>query len=114
MNQYEREILSAPGREFKRLSWTHIINLLPIKDELKRKFYATFCLKERWSTRTLQNRISSMLFERTALSKLPEKTIENQLKELKEEDRIKVAEYLTKLPLKELIVGQIELINEYC
>jgi len=43
-------------------------------------------------------------YKRTALSKLPEKTIKNQLKELKEKDRIKVAEYLTKLSQKEIIV----------
>ena len=53
-------------------------------------------------------------YERAALSKLPEKTIENQLKELKEEDRIKVAEYLTKLLLKELLVKKIALSNECC
>ena len=84
----EYPILQSLLGEFKGLSWTHIITLLPIKDKLKRKFYATLCLKERWSTRTLQNRISTMLYERTALSKLPEKTIEMQLKELKEEDKM--------------------------
>ncbi len=81
-------ILHALRREFKNLSWTHIRNLLPVKDDLKRKFYATLCQKEHWSTRTLQDRINSMLYERTALSKLPEKTIEMQLKELKEEDKM--------------------------
>jgi len=81
-------ILHALRGEFKGLIWTHIRTLLPIKDELKRKFYATICAKEHWSTRTLQNRIGSMLYERTALSKLPEKTIEMQLKELKEKDKM--------------------------
>ncbi len=81
-------ILQSLLGEFKGLSWTHIINLLPIKDDLKRKFYAILCEKEHWSTRTLQERISSMLYERTALSKLPEKTIEMQLKELKEKDKM--------------------------
>jgi predicted nuclease of restriction endonuclease-like (RecB) superfamily len=81
-------ILQSLLGEFKGLSWTHIINLLPIKDELKRQFYATLCLKEHWSTRTLQERIGSMLYERTALSKLPEKTIEMQLRELKEKDKM--------------------------
>lgn len=81
-------ILQSLLGEFKGLSWTHIINLLPIKDDLKRKFYTTLCQKEHWSTRTLQERISSMLYERTALSKLPEKTIEMQLKELKEKDKM--------------------------
>jgi predicted nuclease of restriction endonuclease-like (RecB) superfamily len=81
-------ILRALLGEFQGLSWTHIINLLPIKDKLKREFYSTLCQKEHWSTRTLQERINSMLYERTALSKLPEKTIENQLKELKEKDKM--------------------------
>jgi len=81
-------ILQSLLGEFKGLSWTHIINLLPIKDNLKRQFYSLLCVKEHWSTRTLQERISSMLYERTALSRFPEKTIENQLKELKEKDKM--------------------------
>jgi len=81
-------ILQSLLGELEGLSWTHIIKLLPIKDNLKRQFYATLCLKEHWSTRTLENRIGTMLYERTALSKLPEKTIEMQLKELKEKDKM--------------------------
>ena len=50
-------ILQSLLGEFEGLSWTHIITLLPVKDELKREFYATLCLKERWSTRTLQDRV---------------------------------------------------------
>ena len=86
---YEKySILQSLIGEFKGLSWTHIITLLPIKDSLKRKFYGTLCIKENWSTRTLKDRINNMLYERTGLSKLPEKTIENQLKELKEKDKM--------------------------
>ena len=81
-------ILHALRGEFTGLSWTHIRSLLPIKDDLKRKFYATLCLKEHWSTRALDERIRTMLYERTALSKLPEKTIELQLRELKENDKM--------------------------
>jgi len=84
----EYPILQSLLGEFKGLSWTHIITLLPIKDKLKRKFYSTLCLKEHWSTRTLDERIKTMLYERTALSNLPEKTIEMQLKELKEKDKM--------------------------
>ena len=84
----EYPILQSLLGEFKGLSWTHIIILLPIKDKLKRKFYSTLCLKEHWSTRTLDERIKTMLYERTALSNLPEKTIEMQLKELKEKDKM--------------------------
>jgi len=81
-------ILHALRGEFKGLSWTHIRLLLPIRDELKREFYAVLCVKEGWSTRTLAERINSMLYERTALSKLPEETIKMQLTELKEEDKM--------------------------
>jgi len=80
--------LSATQRELQGLSWTHIKSIIYINDDLKREFYATLCLKEQWSTRTLQDRVNSMLYERTALSKLPEKTIEMQLKELKEKDKM--------------------------
>jgi len=45
---------------------------LPIKDSLRREFYAQMCRIERWNTRTLQKKIQSMLFERTALSRKPE------------------------------------------
>lgn len=81
-------ILQSLLGEFKDLSWTHTITLIPIEDKLKRQFYATLCSKEQWSTRTLQERIRTMLYERTALSKLPEKTIEMQLLELKEKDKM--------------------------
>jgi len=86
---YEKyPIVSAVRRQFNRLTWTHIKEIIYINDELKREFYATLCLKEQWSTRTLQGRIDSMLYERTALSRLPEETIKMQLKELKEQDKI--------------------------
>jgi predicted nuclease of restriction endonuclease-like (RecB) superfamily len=81
-------ILHSMRGELKNLSWTHIRTLLPIKDNLKRNFYAALCQQEKWNTRTLSERINSMLYERTALSKMPEKTIENQLMELKENDKM--------------------------
>jgi len=62
--------------------------LLPVKDKLKRSFYAALCRKENWSTRALSERMDSMLYERTALSKLPAATIKNQLKELRESDKM--------------------------
>ncbi len=39
-------ILSAMQRELQGLSWTHIKSIIYLDDELKRKFYATLCLKE--------------------------------------------------------------------
>lgn len=70
------EIVAALQRQ---LSWTHFRSLIPLRDPLKRDFYAEMCRVERWSTRTLQAKIDSMLFERTALSKKPEKLIREEL-----------------------------------
>ncbi|MGQ9608761.1 MAG: DUF1016 N-terminal domain-containing protein [bacterium] len=47
-------ILSAVQRELQGLSWTHIKSIIYLNDDLKRKFYTTLCLKEGWSTRTLE------------------------------------------------------------
>ena len=66
-----------------KLAWSHFIELLSIKDDLQREFYATLCHNEHWSVRTLKERINSMLFERTALSKKPALTIKNDLENLR-------------------------------
>lgn len=72
----------------RQLTWTHIIALLPLKDQLQRDFYTEMCRIERWSVRMLRSRIDSMLYERTAISKKPEKLIEQELKALRDEDRL--------------------------
>lgn len=68
----EKEIVASLIRQ---LSWSHFKLLLPIKDAVKRDFYAEMCRVEKWNVRTLQNKIDSMLFERTALSKKPDSLI---------------------------------------
>ncbi len=40
-----------------KLSWTHIRRLIHIGDDLKREFYMTMAVHERWSVRTLSDRI---------------------------------------------------------
>jgi predicted nuclease of restriction endonuclease-like (RecB) superfamily len=72
----------------RQLSWTHFIALIPLKDPLKRDFYAEMCRIERWSVRTLRAKIDSMLFERTALSRKPEALIRTELDALRDGDRI--------------------------
>jgi len=74
----------------RQLSWTHFKNIIYLKDQLQRDFYAEMCRIERWSTRTLQERIQSLLYERTALSKKPEKLIEQEIKGLRGEERIRI------------------------
>ena len=49
-----------------QLSWSHFVEIVPLKDGLQRNFYAEMCRIERWSVRTLREKISGMLFERTA------------------------------------------------
>ena len=66
-----------------KLSWSHFIEMLGIKDPLQREFYYTLCINESWIVRQFKERINSMLFERTAISKMPELTIQNDLKKLR-------------------------------
>ncbi len=74
-----------------KLTWTHFIQLLTIKEPLQQEFYATLCHNEHWSVRTLKERINSMLYERTALSKKPELTIANDLQMLRENKEMSIS-----------------------
>ena len=52
-----------------QLTWTHLVELLSVFDDLARSFYEKECIANRWSYRELDRQINSMLFERLALSK---------------------------------------------
>jgi predicted nuclease of restriction endonuclease-like (RecB) superfamily len=67
-----------------QLSWSHFIELLPIKDPLARDFYAEMCRIERWDVRTLRQKIGGMLFQRTALSRKPEAVISAEIAKLRD------------------------------
>ena len=41
-----------------KLSWSHLLRLITINDPLKREFYITMSINERWSIRTLNERIN--------------------------------------------------------
>ncbi|EKG2480462.1 DUF1016 family protein [Vibrio vulnificus] len=66
-----------------QLSWSHFVILCAIDEPLKRDFYTSMAMQERWSTRTLDERIGALLFERTAISKKPDETIVAELTELR-------------------------------
>ncbi len=72
----------------QKLSWSHFIEIVKMDTDIKRKFYATMCINEHWSVRTLRERIGSALFERTAISKKPEQTIINDLQLLNNENKM--------------------------
>jgi len=74
----------------RQLTWSHFLEIIPVEDELKREFYTTMCMKEKWSVRILRERKNSMLYERTAISRKPEETIANELRELQEQDKMSV------------------------
>jgi predicted nuclease of restriction endonuclease-like (RecB) superfamily len=72
----------------QQLSWSHFVEILPLKEPLKRDFYAEMCRIERWSVRTLRKKIDSMFYERTAISKKPELVAQAELEMLRKEDRL--------------------------
>src|SRR5580658_7814534 len=81
----DSEIVATLSRQ---LGWSHFKELLPLKDQLQRDFYAEMCRIERWSVRKLREKIGGMLFERTALSKKPAKLAEQELQKLRAEDQL--------------------------
>ena len=66
-----------------QLTWSHIIEILPLKDKLQKEFYLTMSSKELWSTKTLRTKIDSMLYERTLISGKSEEFIRKELFELR-------------------------------
>jgi predicted nuclease of restriction endonuclease-like (RecB) superfamily len=72
----------------QQLSWSHFVEILPLKEPLKRDFYAEMCRIEKWNVRTLRKKIDSMLYERTAISKKPELLVKAELEMLRKEDQL--------------------------
>lgn len=81
----EGEIVATLSRQ---LSWSHFKEIIPLKDDLQRDFYAEMCRVERWSVRTLRDKIGSMLYERTAISKKPEEVARAELESLRADDQL--------------------------
>ena len=62
-----------------KLSWSHFIELLSLKEEIKRDFYLTMTLNETWGRDALRGKIDAMLFERTLISGIPDELIKTEL-----------------------------------
>ncbi len=71
-----------------KLSWSHFLIVMPIKDELQREFYLTMAANEMWSVRTLQAKIDGMLYERTAIATKPEELIKQELADLRDNETL--------------------------
>jgi predicted nuclease of restriction endonuclease-like (RecB) superfamily len=59
------EIVATLSRQ---LSWSHFVNLLPLKTEPARQFYASQAAANTWSVRELRNQIERKAFERTEIA----------------------------------------------
>ncbi|MBR3582662.1 MAG: DUF1016 family protein [Kiritimatiellae bacterium] len=57
-----------PAVLFSRLSFTHVLQLLPLPDPLQRTFYAWSAIRGTWSVRELRRQIASRYFERSGWS----------------------------------------------
>ncbi len=57
----------------QQLSFSHFVELLRLKEPLKRVFYEIECTKANWSVRELKRQIGSLLYERLGLSTDKEK-----------------------------------------
>jgi len=65
--------LVEPERLFNELSYTHLVQLFPIKDPLKRAFYEIESINGCWSVRELKRQIETLYYERCGMSLSPEK-----------------------------------------
>ena len=62
-----------PDRIIDRLSFTHLVQLFPIEDPLKRTFYEIECMKGNWKVEELRRQITTLYFERSGMSNNPDK-----------------------------------------
>ena len=76
----DEPIVATLSRE---LSWSHFVEILPLKQPLEREYYAEMCRIERWSVRTLRERIGSQLYLRTAIAKKPEAVVQAEISHLR-------------------------------
>lgn len=62
----------SPEKLFNKLSFSHLLYLLPLKDPLERAFYETMAIRGTWSVRELQRQIDSNYYYRSGWSQKPE------------------------------------------
>ena len=72
LQEKHNSVLVDSSNLFNKLSFTHLVSLIPINDPLKRAFYETMAINGTWSVRELQRQIDSNYYERSGWSKRPE------------------------------------------
>lgn len=67
------DFLLTPADEIiSQLSFSHIIEIMTVKDSFARYFYETECMKSSWNVKELRRQISTNLYFRCGISKNPE------------------------------------------
>jgi predicted nuclease of restriction endonuclease-like (RecB) superfamily len=61
-----------PHKLISKLSYTHLVQLLPIDSAIKRTFYEIETIKGNWAVSELKRQIHSLYFERSGMSNNPE------------------------------------------
>lgn len=61
----EPEIVATLSRQ---LSWSHVVDLLPLKTAEARAFYAQQCAQQTWSVRELRRQIERKAYERSEIA----------------------------------------------
>ena len=72
----EYEIVEPVARQ---LTWSHILLLIPLKENNAQLFYANRAIEENWSKRELRKQIELKAFERTEIANIQLKSESNDL-----------------------------------
>ena len=86
MMQFSQEISSEIVSTLStQLTWSHVVEILPLKDNLQREFYLSMASSYKWSVRTLGKEIGGCLYQRTAIAGKDNNQIHKELSALRSE-----------------------------
>ena len=69
VNPESQIVESLTPQLIRRLSFTHLNELIQLPDETQRRFYEIECIRGNWSVRELRRQIASLYYQRSGLSK---------------------------------------------
>ncbi|MDE6567860.1 MAG: PDDEXK nuclease domain-containing protein [Lachnospiraceae bacterium] len=73
------EFITEPEKLVSSLSFSHIREIMVIKDSFERFFYETECIKCNWSVRELRRQIKTNLYVRAGISRNPDKLLQQSI-----------------------------------
>ncbi len=81
----DEQIVATVSRQ---LTWSHILDLLPIKELNQREFYTYMAIHENWSVRELRSKIYKMTYERTIGTQKSGESEKQMMQLLKNENQL--------------------------